>query len=549
MNRSNTPALLLILCWLSALMGCHLTTIYGETEQDQAHPQEEMGARDRADAGTPPVDMSPKDLGEDLREVVGDASPDLASDMRVSPITPDLAHDMGVDMARAPFDPRIEPMHVLFIGNSFTHQGPVPTLVEELATAAGWPTPYVTFVAPGGKSLAYHRENPDTLNAVDAGGWHAVVLQDFSTRPTDDAGDPEAFKQDALWFFERVQASSPDARVVLYMTWARHPDHSFYPGTFSDPDAMQDQLATHYRDAANRVIPEGSAHPNAASLVEVSPVGEVWRHQLSGDAPLRLHDTDNYHANTQGRWLNALTLYATLYHRRVLDLPISELELATRQKLYESVDAVHPQDLSGGPDGEPFTPLPRARVFEVSDRILIDFGASTNATSDMGWNNVHQSTSRLDQLVERGGAPTTISYKRVSPFSGTNEAGSPQNAFGYPAAASKDSLWSGVLGGTHEEALQEQATIRLEGLEAQGAYRVLVFASRVGADTGFGRLGRYQIGAQMVDFEATDNQEMQVIFERVVPGAGGEIDLTISVSPDGGSRYAYINALEIERIE
>lgn len=547
MNTSRIACLLLG-SWLCCLMGCNLLTIYGEAQED-----EDMSSRLATDLGSVPEDMLVEDM-EDLREEPSDAAPDLMADLRV--ITPmlDMSEDMTpdmmtVEMGRPPFDPRVEPMHVLFIGNSFTHQGPVPTFVSELASAAGWPLPYVTYVAPGGKSLAYHRENPDTLVAVDAGGWHAVVLQDFSTRPTDNAGEPEAFKQDALWFFERVQTASPGARVVLYMTWARHPDHGFYPDTFSDPGQMQDQLATHYRDAADRVIPEGSVFPMASELVEVSPVGEVWRHHLAGDAPLRLHDTDNYHANVHGRWLNALTLYATLYQRQVTDLPMPWLSADVQRALTSSVDAVHPQDLPGGPDGEPFSPLPEPGMFEVGETILIDFGDTSNATTEPGWNNVTLNTSRLDDLVERSGEQSSISFVRVSDFSGANTSGSFQNEFGYPGSASKDSLWSGVVGGTHEEALLEQASIALQGLDPQGAYKIMVFASRVGADTGFGRLGRYQIGAEMHDFEATDNQDMHVVFERVVPEMDGSVTLTVNVSPDGGSRFAYINTLEVVRIE
>lgn len=553
MNRTSTPILLLC-SWLCALMGCNLVTIYGEAKPDQGMLSLDMSPElDAArDADLSPTEPEMGDLGElDLAVVPGDASPDLQDADDMGPPLVDMPVDMmgAEEMGPALFDPRVEPMHLLFIGNSFTFQGPVPTHVERLASSAGWPMPYVNFVAPGGKSLAFHRQNSDTLDAIDAGGWHAVILQDFSTRPTDAAGDPDGFKEDALWLFERVQASSPGARVVLYMTWARHPDHGIYPGTFTDPDQMQDQLALHYHDAANRFIPEGSMIPDAASLVEVAPVGEVWRHQLASDSPLRLHDSDDYHANAHGRWLNAMTIYASLYRRNTEGLPLDELPTAIMEQLSSSVDEVHPQALSGGPDGVPFAPPPGPAPFEVGDRIRIDFGPAASATNLDGWNNVALDTTRLDVLANDEGSPTFLALEVTSPFSGANNTGAMSNGFGYPPSSVADSLWSGELGGTHAEALLVQGRVKLTGLDAQGAYRITIFASRTNPDGMMGRLGRYQIGSQFEDFDATDNTESRVVFERVEPDMTGAIELTVNVSPDGSSRYAYLNVLELERVE
>ena len=67
-------------------------------------------------------------------------------------------------------------------------------------------------------------------------------MQEYSTRPTDNIGDPVAFKVAATFLYDRVKESSPAAQIILYETWARHEDHSYYPDSFADRDEMQEQL-------------------------------------------------------------------------------------------------------------------------------------------------------------------------------------------------------------------------------------------------------------------------------------------------------------------
>src|SRR5690606_29450313 len=178
--------------------------------------------------------------------------------------------------------------------------------------SVGWPTPESVYHAPGGQSLAFHRTSQASLDLVDAGAWDFVVLQDFSTRATDDAGNPAAFKADTAWFYDRIKASSADAQVILYETWARHPDHPIYPGTFADPLEMQAQLRFHYGDAAASYVPENATFVPATD-VRVAAVGDAWESLLAAHDDIRLHASDDYHAGENGQYLNALVIYSTLY--------------------------------------------------------------------------------------------------------------------------------------------------------------------------------------------------------------------------------------------
>ncbi|MEM6926176.1 MAG: hypothetical protein AAF602_04570 [Myxococcota bacterium] len=427
-----------------------------------------------------------------------------------------------------PFD---RPLRLLFLGNSFTHQGPVPALVRDVAVSVGWPAPDVAYVAPGGQSLSFHRTNPDSLDAVDEGDWDAVVLQDFSTRPTDDAGDPEGFKADATWFYDRIKARSPDALVVLYETWARHPDHGIYPDTFADPLAMQAQLRTHYDDAALTYIPANATFDPSDEVV-VAPVGDAWEAHLAESDPLMLHGADLYHAGTAGRVLNAYVLYSTIYD--VVASGAAPLQLGQDDAARLQATADFTTGIVGGPP--PF----ESPTFPVGSTIELDLGTLPTP----GTNVLEDCAAGTATLVDHTGTATGVSVAITQPFTGSNEAGLPDNLLGWPETVSRDVCWVGSFDG-HDAARLETATVALRGLEP-GTYDVTLFASRSGDDGGSGRLTRYTIDGVSTDLEVSDNLADTVTLQ-VSPDPSGEIQLDVAVSPDGTARFGYLGALVLHR--
>ena len=242
---------------------------------------------------------------------------------------------------------------VLFIGNSFTVQN-IPDAFKRLAMDAGWQPPAVTSTAVVSQTLEWHTTNQDTLDAIDEGGWDYVVLQEYSTRPTDSLtatnADPLQFKQDATWLYDRVKDSSPDAQIILYETWARHENHSDYPTDYDDRDDMQSQLNYHYHDAGENYIP-GNSTASVTTDVELAPVGEAWQLNYHG-VNMNLHDTDLYHANYAGRYLAAMVIYGTIYDRSVegrgAQLGLTYEDAAYLQGI---ADATTELTIVGGPEG------------------------------------------------------------------------------------------------------------------------------------------------------------------------------------------------------
>ena len=230
---------------------------------------------------------------------------------------------------------------VLFIGNSFTLQGPVPDLVARFARESGFFNVTIDFRAVSGQSLAWHRADTSAAGAPARlrEGWDVVVLQDFSTRPTDSLGEPDDFKDDATWFYERAKEANPAARVVLFETWARRAGHPIYDVAFSSPAQMQAQLRRHYTDAAERYVPR-FATVSPGEAVEVARVGDAWELQLGRDADLRLHGPDNYHASAAGQYLSAAVLFSTIFERPAKGLPAINVSSRTAVTLQTTADAV-----------------------------------------------------------------------------------------------------------------------------------------------------------------------------------------------------------------
>ncbi|MEM9195799.1 MAG: hypothetical protein AAGF12_41920 [Myxococcota bacterium] len=458
---------------------------------------------------------------------------DAASDAVVQ--SPDATPDAMVDAA-IPIPPPVvlEPKSILFIGNSFTLTGPVPEVVRDLAVHAGFPEPNAEMRALGGRTLEYHRgdDGPSGAPARVREGWDVVVLQEFSTRPTDQVGPAEQFKEDAVWFYDLAKEANLETDVILYETWARRFNHPIYNRTFESPMQMQDELHFHYFDAAERYIPmfSMSARPNDA---RVAPVGDAWALQLSGGEPPRLHSRDDYHPGPSGVYLNALVLYSTIYRRAAQGLAPVRVTEEIARVLQVAADATT-GETALGPELGPFVPLPEGEV------VRVDFGPDWID----GWQALPEEQATIGPLATVQGTPTHVRVTSWG-FAGTQTGGADDNDLGYPPEVSRDTLWVGSFDG-HAAALEVGAQVLLRGL-AEGTYEIRFFASRDGTDNGRGRLARYSSGDARAELDAANNQSNVATLE-VAPDEHGQVVLDVRVSPEGEARFAYIGALEIRTL-
>jgi|GEM_PF-1442990 len=210
------------------------------------------------------------------------------------------------------------PKNLLFVGNSFTGSGGgVHLLVQDIATAAGHPTPYVFGRVIGGQTLEWHLATGTYVidSEIPAGQhWDAVVLQEYSTRPTSHPtdGNVPAFLAAAEGWYQTVLDHSPAAEAVLFETWARAPGNSVYPTYWPGPSFMQSELHDNYNLCRDLLGALGTA--------EVAPVGDAFE---LGSFDLSLYGGDLYHASNRGALLMSLVIYGTIYD----DTTTSDIDL------------------------------------------------------------------------------------------------------------------------------------------------------------------------------------------------------------------------------
>jgi hypothetical protein len=187
-------------------------------------------------------------------------------------------------------------LRILMIGNSYTFFNDMPQMLGALLSEAGRQSE-VAMSALGGWTLENHVESQATRSLIALKSWDYVVLQEQSVIPS----MPDEREQRMLPAARALAAEirRAGAQPVLFMTWGRrdglpekgHPDF----------EAMQAQLVTGYRDAADAID------------ARVAPVGLAWQWALAsqpGDISLTLWDDDGSHPAPAGSYLAACVFVA-----------------------------------------------------------------------------------------------------------------------------------------------------------------------------------------------------------------------------------------------
>jgi hypothetical protein len=202
------------------------------------------------------------------------------------------------------------PKRVLFIGNSYTHGNNLPALFTNMVNSADGKVPLVKSYTPGGYTLIKHSKDPKALALIDEGNWDVVVLQGNSqeaARSEESESTRNDFLTGGTSLGKRILEKSPHARIILYQTWARHPDFwksaDKNSSVGSSPEEMQKRTHKWYSKLASD-IPGGAT---------VAPVGDAWAMSYAKNQGLLLHVKDNSHPSFAGSYLAGLVLYRAIY--------------------------------------------------------------------------------------------------------------------------------------------------------------------------------------------------------------------------------------------
>jgi hypothetical protein len=222
---------------------------------------------------------------------------------------------------------------VLFYGNSFTNYGDVnvPDLFTSVALADGQAQPSVVDASVLAQTLAYHISNNSAVisRTPQSGHWTHVILQEFSTKPTDtSAGNPTGFKNDAQTLYNMVNANSPGVTPVLFETWARQPLNQAELGNLYPALTGHGTAPLPYTAAANQMQAETTKYYNQAKsqigdlVARLAPVGDAFQ-AMNFDASL--YQSDYYHESRKGGLMAALLLYEAVYQNNVADISFTAI--------------------------------------------------------------------------------------------------------------------------------------------------------------------------------------------------------------------------------
>lgn len=208
----------------------------------------------------------------------------------------------------------------LFIGNSFTNGntapvrplGGVPRMVELIAESKGKALT-AAMSAPDGVGWENHLKNQTTRDLGNRGNWNAVVIQNLSTKPTR-IGNPRHHCEDGVALSGLIRKDSPEAKIVLYETWPRHPDHPLYrektvEQSLSTPEEMMADVKRGYERLAEDIRAD-----DLRAAVVIARVGEAFERCRIKHPEIVLYCEDLYHANETGSYLAALVLYAAIFN-------------------------------------------------------------------------------------------------------------------------------------------------------------------------------------------------------------------------------------------
>jgi hypothetical protein len=201
------------------------------------------------------------------------------------------------------------PLKVLFIGNSFTARNDLPGLIARLAEARGKGLER-RLISAGGASLRTHWNAGEARQAIQAGHYDHVVLQEQSTLPVKNA---RRMHENVRLFDEAIKSAG--AKTALYMTWARR----------NAPESQQG-ITDAYADIGREL---------GATVV---PVGLAWQRFLGKHAQPVLHDKDQGHPTLAGSYLAACVFLTVLYEETPVGIPgevggLSEKDVALLQKV------------------------------------------------------------------------------------------------------------------------------------------------------------------------------------------------------------------------
>ena len=193
----------------------------------------------------------------------------------------------------------VEPMRVLFIGNSYTHMNSMPALFEKMAISKGIKIE-VGMSAKSSHTFKMHCNRPEMFEAIRSKKWDYVVLQGFSRELT---YEPSYLDTASVPYFNQIvdsiKSNNACTNVLLYMTWG-------YKDGFADREEVDSY------EKMSDAVRNGYKYLSEIYNFPIVPVGDVYR-EIRKKTDINLYEADNQHPTPFGSYAVASTFYSSIF--------------------------------------------------------------------------------------------------------------------------------------------------------------------------------------------------------------------------------------------
>jgi hypothetical protein len=194
----------------------------------------------------------------------------------------------------------IEPMNVLFIGNSYTHYNNMPGIFQDIAVSKGVKI-NVEMSAKSNHTCKMHCAREELFEKINSKKWDYVVIQAFSREL---GHDPAYLDTSFVPYFNRiidsVYTNNACTNVLLYMTWG------YKNGQKENPEMDT------YQKMSDKIA-QGYQYISDIYSLPIVPVGQVWETISKNYKDINLYVEDNQHPSIYGSFLIACSFYSAIF--------------------------------------------------------------------------------------------------------------------------------------------------------------------------------------------------------------------------------------------
>ena len=196
----------------------------------------------------------------------------------------------------------INPMNILFIGNSYTHYNNMPFIFKSMAVSKNVKI-NVEMNAKSNHTFKMHAQRSEMYSTIRSKKWDYVILQGFSRelkyeKTHIDTVSIPYIKQ----ILDSIYTSNPCSNVLLFMTWG-------YENGYTELDSSATSTYAEMRQS----IENGYQFISKQFDIPIVPVGSVWNAFRQKYPNIKLYQDDGQHPTINGSYLCASTFYTSIF--------------------------------------------------------------------------------------------------------------------------------------------------------------------------------------------------------------------------------------------